>query len=140
MPDNRQERRADRSDVLARALDKLLVASAMKHEPLTAVVADTQGLLVASGARDDDSAERIAGVAAVLAALGRTLKDHKVLNGLKSAVLEAPNGEHLALWSFEVDGDPLLLGLLLRDAPSEDLAQHLIDGVKRIFETLHWKG
>jgi len=67
------------------------------------------------------------------------LKDHQVLNGLKSALLEAPNGEHLALWPFEVDGEPLLLGLLLRDAPSEALALHLIEGVKRIFETLHWK-
>lgn len=132
MPTDRRDRRIDRSDVMSVALNKLLVASAARNGPLTAIVADQQGLLVASAARSDDHAERVAAAASLLTWLRETFSSHQVLDGLSRAVFEAPDGERLAVWAFDADGEPLLLGLLLREEPTDELARHLIDGVRRI--------
>lgn len=126
------DRRVDRSDVLSVALDKLLLASAAKYQPLTAILADHQGLLVASGVRSGERAERIAGVASLLTSLRRTFSSHDVLAGLSRALFEAPDGERLGVWAFEAGGEELFLGLLYREAPADELARHLVSGVQRI--------
>jgi hypothetical protein len=121
--------------VLSEALDKLLATAAKEHELLAAVLADSVGLLVAS-AKDDGEAERVGAVTGLLTSLKEVLADHKVLSGLKEATLSGPGGQHLLAWSVEVEGEEMLLALLVRGPrPGQELADHLVEGVGRIFST-----
>lgn len=127
------ERRIDRSTAISEALDKLLSATAQRHDLVAAVVADAAGLLVAT-AKERSDGERLAGVVSLVDLLHESLSTYEVLDGLSHAFLRSPRGRGLAIWFFDVDREAMILALLVDGSPpGDDVANQLIEGVQRIF-------